>query len=1047
VVDQASPQDDAAKVVLSPVLNPAPPIELALLYDNGPLVNLPGGGAGGADASVLQTALTLTVFGFSHSVATNNHVADDFTVPAGGWTVDSLVFYAYQTGSTTTSTITGVRYQIWDGVPGAPGSSVVFGDLTTNRLTNTTWSNAYRVLDTDLLNTQRPAMKNRVSGGFTLAAGTYWVEWFTDGSLASGPWAPPITVSGETSTGNGLQFLGASSEWVVLLDGLFPQGLPFKIYGTGAPSTAPRIAVFPDSLIGAFVQGDPDTATGIVTITNDGGVAAGDLTWTISENPVVSWLEVVPTAGTTTANTSDEVEVRVNVATLPPGTYTTNVEVSSNAANGTLKTVAVTIDVLSPPVMSVAPASLSANLQPGQTQDQTITITNSGDLPLTFAIAIQPTAALSTRVAPSASAAPERIPLSPEQSAAAFDLAQSEAGKPAVRLDWNYRHPRANESDVLYDNGPLVNLPGGGFGGADASVLQSVSLAMNVLGFGHAVASGFRVADDFVVPPGGWDIEKFTFYAYQTGSTTTSTINNVNFQIWDGPPGAPGSNVVFGDVTTNRLTSTSWANMYRVSETTLTGNTRPVMANVCQLAAPLNLGPGTYWLDWQTGGTLASGPWAPPVTINGVTNTGNGLQFNGTAWSPLVDTGTTGTSNFLQGLPFIIEGIPPAPFWLSTSPTVGVVDGNSSVNVTVTFDATGLASGTYTADIVVSGDDPNNPEDVVQATLQVGGCTPGLLGDINGDDAVNSLDALLMLSYDAGLPLPQPFLDRIAIGFGDVTEDGLTNSTDALVTLSWEVGFPVPFPVGTTVCLPAPAALGKSTVRPAAQGSEVQAYAGLNFSGQTLDVPVMIDMANSGEKLGSYTMSMSWNPALLEFSGFSGGNTEGFADPVVNDLNAKQGRLVAAHAYPQGAGGEVNILNARFTVKGSLEALPANPIALNFSAMAAARSFTDLLPAVKVLDAIAEAPASFALENYPNPFNPATEIRYQLPEAAEVQIVVYNLLGQKVQTLVNGRQQAGAYTVRWEGVNEQNQAVPSGMYFLRMKAGKFVADRKLMLLK
>ncbi|MCK6621081.1 MAG: hypothetical protein HUU32_09855 [Calditrichaceae bacterium] len=81
------------------------------------------------------------------------------------------------------------------------------------------------------------------------------------------------------------------------------------------------------------------------------------------------------------------------------------------------------------------------------------------------------------------------------------------------------------------------------------------------------------------------------------------------------------------------------------------------------------------------------------------------------------------------------------------------------------------------------------------------GCLPGLLGDINGDGAVNSLDALLMLSYDAGLPLPQPFLDRIALGFGDVTEDGLTNSTDALVTLSWEVGFTVPFPVGDPVCL------------------------------------------------------------------------------------------------------------------------------------------------------------------------------------------------------------------------------------------------------
>ncbi len=328
-------------------------------------------------------------------------------------------------------------------------------------------------------------------------------------------------------------------------------------------------------------------------------------------------------------------------------------------------------------------------------------------------------------------------------------------------------------------------------------------------------------------------------------------------------------------------------------------------------------------------------------------------------------------------------------------------------------------------------------------------CTPGLLGDINGDNAVNSLDALLMLSFDTGFPLPQPFLDRIAIGFGDATQDGLTNSTDALVTLSWEVGFPVPFPVGSQVCLPVAAALGKSTVAPAAQGAEVQAYAALNLSGQTLEVPVMVNMAKSGEKLGSYTMAMTWNPALLEFTGFDGGAAEGFGDPVVNDLNVKQGRLVAAHAYPRGAEGLVNVLNARFIVKGNAQTPGNAPVSLSFSAMAAAQTFTDLLPAVKVVDAPGanEAPASFALDNYPNPFNPATEIRYQLPEAADVQIVVYNVLGQKVQTLVSGKQQAGTYLLRWEGKNDQNQQVPSGMYFLRMKAGKFTANRKLLLMK
>ncbi|NIR93671.1 MAG: hypothetical protein GWO08_08350 [Gammaproteobacteria bacterium] len=76
----------------------------------------------------------------------------------------------------------------------------------------------------------------------------------------------------------------------------------------------------------------------------------------------------------------------------------------------------------------------------------------------------------------------------------------------------------------------------------------------------------------------------------------------------------------------------------------------------------------------------------------------------------------------------------------------------------------------------------------------------GLLGDVNGDGAVNSTDALVILSYDAGLPLPQPFIDRINAGFGDVNSDGNTNSTDALIVLSYDVGIAVPFPVGQPYC-------------------------------------------------------------------------------------------------------------------------------------------------------------------------------------------------------------------------------------------------------
>jgi len=81
-------------------------------------------------------------------------------------------------------------------------------------------------------------------------------------------------------------------------------------------------------------------------------------------------------------------------------------------------------------------------------------------------------------------------------------------------------------------------------------------------------------------------------------------------------------------------------------------------------------------------------------------------------------------------------------------------------------------------------------------------CTNGILGDVNGDDVTNSTDALVLLSYDAGLPLPQTFLDRIAIGFADVNEDGVSNSTDALIVLSFDAGISTPFPVGDPVCLP-----------------------------------------------------------------------------------------------------------------------------------------------------------------------------------------------------------------------------------------------------
>jgi len=93
-------------------------------------------------------------------------------------------------------------------------------------------------------------------------------------------------------------------------------------------------------------------------------------------------------------------------------------------------------------------------------------------------------------------------------------------------------------------------------------------------------------------------------------------------------------------------------------------------------------------------------------------------------------------------------------------------------------------------------------------------------------------------------------------------------------------------------------------------------------------------------------------------------------------------------------------------------------------------------------------PEDFALsQNFPNPFNPSTTLRFALPKALHVELAVYNMLGQKVATVVDGHMGAGHHAVVWEGRNETGQQVASGVYFYRLQAGDFSQTKKMMLLK
>ena len=86
-------------------------------------------------------------------------------------------------------------------------------------------------------------------------------------------------------------------------------------------------------------------------------------------------------------------------------------------------------------------------------------------------------------------------------------------------------------------------------------------------------------------------------------------------------------------------------------------------------------------------------------------------------------------------------------------------------------------------------------------------------------------------------------------------------------------------------------------------------------------------------------------------------------------------------------------------------------------------------------------------QNYPNPFNPGTTIEYQLAQRGNVEIHVYNSVGQLVRTLVSEQKEAGSYSVAWDGKSNIGYVVSSGMYFYQLKAGNFVQAKKMLLIK
>ncbi len=93
-------------------------------------------------------------------------------------------------------------------------------------------------------------------------------------------------------------------------------------------------------------------------------------------------------------------------------------------------------------------------------------------------------------------------------------------------------------------------------------------------------------------------------------------------------------------------------------------------------------------------------------------------------------------------------------------------------------------------------------------------------------------------------------------------------------------------------------------------------------------------------------------------------------------------------------------------------------------------------------------PSEFKLySNHPNPFNPVTTIQYDLPSDGLVNVLVYDMMGRMVKTLVNDLQNSGQNYIKWNGTNDNGEQVSAGLYLYTIQIGEYIETKKMVLLK
>lgn len=221
-----------------------------------------------------------------------------------------------------------------------------------------------------------------------------------------------------------------------------------------------------------------------------------------------------------------------------------------------------------------------------------------------------------------------------------------------------------------------------------------------------------------------------------------------------------------------------------------------------------------------------------------------------------------------------------------------------------------------------------------------------------------------------------------------------------------------------------------------------------NITGALEPIPPELNDISLPVELTSFTAVLQGNKALLTWVTQSEINNQGFEVYRSGEENGAYIMIASYQNTPSLQGGGNSNTARTYTYE---DVLPAGGQTFWYQIAdvdyQGVRTFHGPI-AAEMPEPVAEAYVLYA--NYPNPFNPETTIRFEIPPGAaatKASLVVYNSLGMEVRVLASGSIEPGSHAVQWDGTNERGELLASGIYFYRLQSGAFSQTRKMMLVR